>query len=288
MLWRIGLCLGSLLCIASIAALTAVSIASTATTATPDLPAEEPHADPLYFGFAGLLCKSDPGHLFAGHFSNSNQTECMSGCTLCQAFRSHPRLAGLSTYFQSTCQTLCDRNTSCTAYEWGNGCYLSSGSGVQAMCSNEDVKAPLQASVSARALGRYASHMYMYMCRLTFPLAASSPIHMYALYLRWMCDYAPTLSRVCQITCQRATCYIKSIVLPAANPESCGLAHAARGGCDTTVTKLPVSLAMARAKPLLNYTSSSWMRSSWMLRRDEGMLSSRGPSPVPRVGPPPG
>ena len=157
-MWRIGLCLGSLLCIASIAALTAVSIASTATTATPDLPAEEPHADPLYFGFAGLLCKSDPGHLFAGHFSSSNQTECMSGCTLCQAFRSHPRLAGLSTYFQSTCQTLCDRNTSCTAYEWGNGCYLSSGSGVQAMCSNEDVKAPLQASVSARALGRYASH----------------------------------------------------------------------------------------------------------------------------------
>ena len=34
---------------------------------------------------------------------------------------------------QSVCQTICDWNTSCAAYEWGAGCYLSSEWGFEAI-----------------------------------------------------------------------------------------------------------------------------------------------------------
>ena len=148
---------------------------------------------------------------------------------------------------QSVCQTICDWNTSCAAYEWGDGCYLSSEWGFEAMGG------------LVRPPGALLVRLVRFL--MAAPLPPMQPPSA-------QCTARPnkshSYSSVPQMSSgQRASsaCYLKSIP-PAMDAKSCAGA-ATHGGCDDHVVSLSASLAIAHAKKIVmtgNHDIGRWMR----------------------------
>ena len=86
---------------------------------------------------------------------------------------------------RSVCQTICDWNTSCAAYEWGAGCYLSSEWGFEAINlrfteggragADALVRYPLAPSLPPRAISAVCS--FLGPMALHLPAPAHTPYH---------------------------------------------------------------------------------------------------------------
>lgn len=116
------------------------AIISAVAAESSDSPTGELGTDP-YHAHTGLCKSKNRAHSFAGH-SHSTQIvylhtpaelafaellHDLSACVVCA------RTADYTIEEQSVCQTICDWNASCAAYEWGAGCYVSSVWGFQAV-----------------------------------------------------------------------------------------------------------------------------------------------------------
>ena len=111
-----------------------------AVTAESDSPTGELGTDP-YHAHTGLCKSKNRAHSFAGHSHSTRIVYLrapaelafaellhdLSACVVCA------RTADYTIEEQSVCQTICDWNASCAAYEWGAGCYVSSVWGFQAV-----------------------------------------------------------------------------------------------------------------------------------------------------------
>ena len=114
----------------------ATSAIISAATAKPDSPTGGLGTEHVYHAHAGLCESKNPAHSFAanrnfaGHFALKPRTPGLLASYQCMCSR--PAGHTIDEEDQSVCQTLCDWNTSCAAYEWGAGCYLSSEWGFEA------------------------------------------------------------------------------------------------------------------------------------------------------------
>ena len=168
---------------------------------------------------------------------------------------------------RSVCQTICDWNTSCAAYEWGAGCYLSSEWGFEAINlrfteggragADALVRYPLAPSLPPRAISAVCS--FLGPMALHLPAPAHTPYHNPT-------TRQCTLEFLCQMSRRRATCYLKSIP-PATDSKSCA-GSPTRASCDDAV-KLSASLAIAHAKKMV-MTGDRWGgRGASGTRRDD-------------------
>ena len=107
-----------------------------AVTAESDSPTGELGTDPnhVYHAHTGLCKSKSRAHSFAGHSHSTRivylpaPAELASAqlCIISAYRRLRADCADYTIEEQSVCQTICDWNASCAAYEWGAGCYVSS------------------------------------------------------------------------------------------------------------------------------------------------------------------
>ena len=169
---------------------------------------------------------------------------------------------------QSVCQTICDWNTSCAAYEWGAGCYLSSEWGFEAI----NMRFTEGGRAGGDVLVRYPlapSLLELCLCSLLMFRPNSTPPA--GPCTRLIARPTPSVLLSCFLcqmsrTGRRATCYLKSIP-PATDSKSCA-GSPTRGSCDDAV-KLSASLAIAHAKKIV-MTEDRWM---W---RDDQLITFPG------------
>lgn len=130
---------------------------------------------------------------------------------------------------QSVCQTICDWNASCAAYEWGAGCYVSSVWGFQAV-----TYAPSSRARDPRA-------------------PAPSP------HMTMLMNMTAGRARGTMFSSRKAIrCYLKSRP-PAKDENNC-----AGAGCDD-VSDLSASLAIARAKKMRDLMIGSHDIGRWII-----------------------
>ena len=162
---------------------------------------------------------------------------------------------------QHLCQTLCDCNANCTAYEWGNDCYLSTGV-VQPACLATDSRV------------NPTPHTHPTPPQLT---RARAPLILYCPYL-----YSNTPLPGCQTACNRATCYIKATQrlqhhqLQQSADKDPRLASATLG-----------AVLLARAKPLHEALELASLPFGRLSRRCVRRRLGAGPPLPPAPCPPP-
>ena len=123
-------------CILIVAAVSTFAMTAiiSAAIAESDSPTGELGTDPnyVYHVHTGLCKSKNRAHSFAGHSHSTRIVYLRAPAELAQlhdlSLSSFLRAdcAGYTIEEQSVCQTICDWNASCAAYEWGAGCYVSS------------------------------------------------------------------------------------------------------------------------------------------------------------------
>lgn len=123
----------------------AITAIISAATAEPDSSTGELGKDPnpVYQAHTGLCKSKNRAHSFAGH---SHSTQIVTSTRRLRPRRLRTDCADYTIDEQSVCQTICDWNASCAAYEWGAGCYVSSVWGFQVV-----VPAPTRSARAPRA-----------------------------------------------------------------------------------------------------------------------------------------
>ena len=280
----------------------ATSAIISAATASPNSPTGELGTDAVYHAHDGLCKSKHPAHSFettAPHprtrqgTRHTHQWQCQYN-PLDSIWTAHfalkPHAASRLSFWRmasyqfmclygpaggprhtiddrSVCQTICDWNTSCAAYEWGAGCYLSSEWGFEAINlrfteggragADALVRYPLAPSLPPRAISAVCS--FLGPMALHLPAPAHTPYHNPT-------TRQCTLEFLCQMSGRRATCYLKSIP-PATDSKSCA-GSPTRASCDDAV-KLSASLAIAHAKKMV-MTGDRWGgRGASGTRRDD-------------------
>ena len=281
----------------------ATSAIISAATAKPDSPTGGLGTEHVYHAHAGLCKSKNPAHSFAanrnfaGHFALKPRTPGLLASYQCMCSRP----AGHTIDDQSECQTICDWNTSCAAYEWGAGCYLSSEWGFEATRypddsrvnwgDNRDNWGSSGVLVRYTPFARAALHIKTHMgtpaapcaCALLRPYRALAAPVRPCTHERPKHVHVDTLEFLCQVSGRRATCYLKSIP-PDTDAKSC-VGSATPGGCDDVI-QLSASLAIAHAKKIVmtgNHDVGRWMRRDDQLAPLEERLKQLHQEAAPNI-----